>query len=144
MGRIMPSKLHRVKTFESVEWLYPEGGGFRRGAESDDILEVQIDSWVTDTQSMLISVGPLSVVRVTADPTIQDPTIHIMENMPVMMTRTLAIVYAPAIEQGEEDVEDVDEVGGSLDAAGAASAPRISDGNFGGGSGDGLRLPDIP
>ncbi len=63
MGRIVPSKLHRVKVFESTEWLHPEDGGFRRGDESDPILEVLVNKWVTDTQAMVISLGPVTVVR---------------------------------------------------------------------------------
>lgn len=141
MGKIMPSKLHRVKVFESVEWLYPEGDGFRRGEESDDIIEVQVNNWINDTQSMLVSLGPLSVVRITAD-----SQTHIIEKTPVMVTRTLTVVYAPAVEQGEQNGEeaDVPDLDGGPVAASQGTTPRISDGGFSRRDGDQLRLPEIP
>jgi hypothetical protein len=139
MGLIVPSKLHRVKIFESTEWLSPADGGFERSEESDPILEVQINDWVMETQALVINVGPVSIVRAVENPEDTD-------NSLTMVTRTIALTYAPAVEQGEQvdDAENVQSLAGEADAAGAGAGPRGSDGGFSGEPGGRLRLPDLP
>lgn len=87
---IVPSSLYRAKTFESVETFRIHQGGRQRLLAGTESIEKQIDAWVDATHSLIAGAGPLSLFEVSED----DGTI--------VLTRTLVIVYVPAMEQSDE------------------------------------------
>jgi hypothetical protein len=86
---IVPSRLYRVKIFESHEVFTPgEGGWFRDPDKSDDILEIQINDWISKEKVLVVGTGPINVIE-NKYKTWREAT------------RTATIIYAPPVEQGD-------------------------------------------
>jgi hypothetical protein len=128
---IVPSKLYRVKIFESSERFKKSGDGWKRLDDSDDTLEQQIDVWVNQTKNLVMATGPVTITERTLKATRQE-------------RRTLALTYVPAVEQGTQIYGQQQTAIPSRPTVepaqreGTTSAPRISDGPTGR-----LRTPSV-
>jgi hypothetical protein len=132
-----------VKVFESYEVFRQSADGWRRGAESDDILEHQISAWVDETKVLVVTTGPMNIIDRGSG---MEPVDKAFAGLVMTRreTRTLAVIYVPPVEQedflyGEQppgkatsEVRAVPAEPGSSDSM---SARRVSDANLGSGSG---------
>ena len=131
---IVPSRLHRVRIFESVTVSTPEDEGYLINAErTTPSIEQQIDDWVSKDKCLVVATGPVSLNR-TMD-----------VGNAIIDTRTLPVIYVPPVEQGDrihgEQTDEIRETTQPAHTSDAATDPGISDG--GEGLGGNLSVPDF-
>lgn len=152
--KLLPSTLFYVKTFESkATYSFDNVGGGAELVKSEDTLEKQIEDWVNETGSLIVSTSQLSVVRIAGEPQPLGETQPQFEEV-----RTLVVTYAPAIRKesvtyGQESNALV-EVAQSADAAsekppveesgGDTDKDPAEDNRSETGDGSPIRVPKIP
>ncbi len=148
MGSIVPSRLYRIKLFESHEvFKKVEDGWLRVAEESDDILEHQISAWVDETKVLVVTTGPLNIIDRSEkfEPKVPDgPLGEVGLVLTRRETRTLSVIYAPPVEQGDflygeqptkQEAGSVRKVQPDVGSGNPMSARRISDADLVSGGG---------
>lgn len=139
---IIPSKLYRIKIFESVERFKAKDGGRERDPQSDDPLETQINAWVDETKCLIVGTGPVTfIVRE------RDPKTELASDITVER-RTIAITYVPPVEQGDkvygsQDANELGQADGEAEPTDTTTGPGVSDGGLSDRQRRPLRVPNI-
>jgi hypothetical protein len=156
---IIPSKLYKVKIFESREGYVDREGGRQRTPASTPTIEQQIEQWVDETKCLIVGTGPVSLHTQTVMDISDVPFDEMPESaMPSssveyvqIETRILAVTYVPPVTQkegvyGEQRTgADQQELAGADEPTqppSTSKAPAISDGGLG--QRGGLRVPRVP
>jgi len=127
---IVPSRLYRVKVFESRERFSWDGTneGWIRDKRSDAILEHQINEWISETKALVVGTGPMNLVT------------HPTDKRTRYELRSVAIIYVPPVEQGDHVYGEQPKKQGQgqqvrqqPEPGSAMPTRRVSDGHLGGG-----------
>ena len=143
-SKIVPSRLYKVKIFESVEYFGDVSDGRVRLSRSDDILETQINNWIQETKVLVVATGPIGFTtrQVRLKPVKKCGPQGCPPNRGLVTKerRTVSITYVPPVEQEDHVYGEhprakttaVPAVGRQLEPSDSMSARRISDGGSGG------------